>query len=259
MCKGLSHITAVVLAGGLGTRLRSVVGERPKVLAEVAGRPFLAYLLDQLAAAGVRRAVLCTGYQAERVRTTFGESYRELAIEHSAETTPMGTGGALRMALPRVESSTVLVANGDSWCQADLPAFLNRHRQTGALGSLLLTHVPDASRYGSVGADASGRITRFEEKKPEASPGWINAGIYLFERELLAAIPPKETISLERQVFPAWIGRGLFGFKLGGRFVDIGTPESLAEAERFFGRDGWDLATSQFNLIHHRASPMGSG
>jgi D-glycero-alpha-D-manno-heptose 1-phosphate guanylyltransferase len=232
--ENLADVTAVVLAGGLGTRLRSVVGDRPKVLAEVAGRPFLAYLLDHLAGAGIRRAVLCTGYRAELVRAAFGERYAELGLRYSVESAPLGTGGALRAALPLLESPTVLVMNGDSYCEAELAAFFEQHRQAAAVGSLLLTRVANASRYGRVETDDSGRITQFAEKSRQQSPGWINAGIYLLQQELLDVMPSNETISLERQIFPAWIGSGLYGFKSGGRFIDIGVPEAFAKAADFF-------------------------
>jgi len=245
--ENLSNITAAILAGGLGTRLRGVVADRPKVLAEIAGRPFLAYLLDQLAAAGIRRAVLCTGYRADLVQAAFGERYGGLSLQYSPESAPLGTGGALRAALPWLQSSTILVANGDSWCQADLAAFHRQHQQIGACGSLLLTKVADASRYGRVDVDPSGWITDFAEKASAATQGWINAGIYLLQREVLSVVPPAEATSLERQVFPALIGRGLYGCKTGGRFIDIGTPESFAQAAEFFAdRDGATLVPSPF-------------
>jgi NDP-sugar pyrophosphorylase family protein len=230
----LSGLTAVILAGGLGTRLRSVVSDRPKILAEIAGRPFLAYLLDRVIAAGVRHAVLCTGYRADQVRATFGEQYGPLVVDYSVESRPLGTGGALRAALPRMHSETVLVFNGDSWCDADLAAFEVDHRRVQATGSLLLTEVDDTSRYGRVDTDDANRITHFAEKSATTSAGWINAGIYLLQRHLLLEIPEKEMVSLEREVFPAWIGRGLYGWRRGGRFLDIGTPESLQQAAGFF-------------------------
>ena len=109
-------VTAAILAGGLGTRLRSVVKDRPKVLAEIRGVPFLTYLLDQLAAAGVRDVVLCTGYMGEQVRSAFGDSYGGMCLSYSQESSPLGTAGALRLALPLFKSSSVLVMNGDSFC-----------------------------------------------------------------------------------------------------------------------------------------------
>jgi D-glycero-alpha-D-manno-heptose 1-phosphate guanylyltransferase len=231
---GLSTITAAVLAGGLGTRLRSVTGDRAKVLAEIAGRPFLAYLLDQLSAVGIRRVVLCTGYRSDQVEAAFGARYGSLALEYSREPAPLGTGGALRLALSRLSSSMVLVANGDSYCDADLKAFWRWHNSSNARGSLLLAKVPDTSRFGRVSTDDGGQITHFAEKRSPASPGWINAGLYLLERDILAQIPTGIMTSLESQVFPRLIGQGLYGFKAAGSFIDIGTPESFAQATAFF-------------------------
>jgi len=230
----LSEMTAAVLAGGAGERLRSAVADRPKVLAEVAGRPFLAILLDQLLAAGVRRAVLCTGYLADQVRAAFGDAYGDLALAYSRETAPLGTGGALRQALPLLNSDPALVLNGDSYCQADLLGLAAWHAAHDAAGTLLLTKVPDTTRYGRVEVDADGRVLRFDEKGASAGPGWVNAGVYVLGRALLASIPAGKATSLERETFPAWTGRGLRGWQGGGRFLDIGTPQAYASAEDFF-------------------------
>ena len=230
----LRDVTAVILAGGLGTRLRPVVADRPKVLAEVHGRPFLAFLLDQLAAAGIRDVVLCIGYRGEQVRAAFGEAYGALRLRYSQESRLLGTAGALRLALPLLHSDPVLVMNGDSFCEADLASFTRWHRRRGAAATLLLARVPDTGRYGRVELDAEGRVLRFEEKGSPGGPGWVNAGVYLLSRRLLSTIPAGRPVSLEREVFPAWIGRGLYGHRSTGRFLDIGTPEAYATAEAFF-------------------------
>jgi NDP-sugar pyrophosphorylase family protein len=229
----LSAITTAILAGGLGTRLRSVVSDRPKVLAEVNGRPFLAYLLDQLTAAGVRRTVLCTGYLGEMVEQVFGDSFGAMQLLYSRETQPLGTGGALREALPKLHSSTVLVLNGDSLCEVDLPAFVETHVASHAAVSLVLTRVDDTSRYGRVETEADGRVRSFVEKAESQGPGWINAGVYLIERSMLQSLPAGVDISLERTVFPSLIGRGLYGNCCGGRFIDVGQPESYHAAREF--------------------------
>ena len=235
--KNLSHITAAILAGGLGSRLRPVVADRPKVLAEVGGRPFIFYLLDQLAAVSVQRVVLCTGYLADLVKDTLGETYGPMNLLYSREPSPLGTGGALCFALPLLESETVLVLNGDSFCEANLRAFSLVHRLRGAQASLLLAEVTDTGRFGWVELDEEGRITGFREKGKATGGGWVNGGIYLINRALLETIPPQQTVSLEQDLFPAWIGRGLYGFRSQGRFIDIGVPESLAGAETFFHQE----------------------
>lgn len=225
----LSGVTALILAGGLGTRLRSVVGDRSKVVAEVLGRPFLSYLLDQLEEAGVRRALLCTGHLEESVRR-LGESHRGLSLAFSSEESPLGTGGALRKALAAADGDAFLALNGDSFCGVDLGAFWASWSARESPGSLVLVRSPDPSRFGRVETDAGGRVTAFREKDDSGGPGWINAGVYGLGRSLLESIPPGRPVSLEREVLPAWIGRGLRGWRVDAPFVDIGTPDGLALA-----------------------------
>jgi D-glycero-alpha-D-manno-heptose 1-phosphate guanylyltransferase len=224
--------TAAVLAGGLGTRLARVNGPRPKVLADVLGRPFLAFLLDSLAAAGVERVVLCTGYRGEQVRAYFGDAYRGLGLVYSREPVPLGTAGALRLALPFLADDPVLVANGDSYCHADLGALWTAHRASHAAATLLLTEVADTARYGSVAVDDEGRVVRFAEKA-SAGPGWISAGVYLLSRRFIEGIEPGKAVSLECEVLPSWIGRGLHGHRSAGAFIDIGTPQTYRAAGAF--------------------------
>ena len=230
--EGVQAITTAILAGGLGTRLRSVVGDRPKVLASVGGRPFLAYLLEQLLSHGITHAVLCTGYLGEQVPSVFGEAYRGIRLSYSREATPLGTGGALRLALPFFESESVLVMNWDSYCAADLRAFWAWHSARRAQASLLLRHMPETARYGRVRVDEAGRVLGFDEKSVVSGPGWINAGIYLLSRRLLRTIRPGQVVSLEREMFPAWAGQGLLcGYQSEGDVLDIGTPESFAASQ----------------------------
>jgi NDP-sugar pyrophosphorylase family protein len=232
-------VTAAILAGGLGTRLRSVVAGRPKVLASVGGRPYLTHLLDQLAAASVREVVLLTGHAAEQVRDTLGESHAGLRLVYSAEPAPLGTGGALRNALPHLSAQTVLLLNGDSYCDVDLAALVQFHRAESAEASLVLVRVPDASRFGQVRMGRTGRVLRFEEKGETQVSGWINAGVYLIDRALVAEVPPGRAMSLERDLLPGWVAeRRVRGYRCDGRFLDIGTPESYAEAEEFFAAAG---------------------
>src|SRR5258708_15408368 len=231
---GLPNVTAAILAGGLGTRLRAVVTDRPKPMAEVRGRPFLMYLLDQLIAAGLTNAVLCTGYRAEQVRNRLGERYGVMHLTYSQETQPLGTGGALRQALPFLTSDIVLVMNGDSICECDLGKFWIWHQQRQTALSLLLNRVGDISQYGQVKVDDTGRVTEFVEKNPNSGPGWVNAGVYLIAKNLIADLPAGCAVSLEYEVFPSLIGKGLYGYQADGRFLDIGTPETYQRANRFF-------------------------
>jgi D-glycero-alpha-D-manno-heptose 1-phosphate guanylyltransferase len=230
----LDLTTAIVLAGGVGSRLRPVVSDRPKALAPIRGRPFLAYLLDVLEAAGISQVVLCTGYMAAQVEEAFGPAFGKMRLAYSRETKPLGTGGALRAAVTHVTAESVLVMNGDSFCAFDLPGMAAEHRAREAEATILLTEVPDTRRFGRVRIGDGGRLLAFEEKGAQCGPGWINAGVYLLQRPLLETIPPDRPVSLEGEVFPAWIDRGFYGCTVAGRFLDIGTPESFAEAEAFF-------------------------
>jgi NDP-sugar pyrophosphorylase family protein len=226
------YIPALILAGGLGTRLRGVLPDTPKVLAPVAGRPFLAHLLDALAACCCRHVTLCTGYKAEQIEAAFGTSYKTMAIRYSREEQPLGTGGALRQAAAAQPGEWFLAMNGDSYVHCDLEDFTDWSLAAGFAGSLVLTRVEDAGRFGTVTADDSGRIVGFEEKRGLAEPGWINAGVYMLARERLLSLPERGPVSLEREGFPQWLGR-LGGYRAPGPFLDIGTPESLSQAEAF--------------------------
>lgn len=229
----MSRTTAAILAGGLGTRLRSVVADRPKVLAPVLGRPYLAYLLEQVATAGIRKCVLCTGHMADQVQAAFGEDFQGMELLYSREDSPLGTGGALRQALPGLTGDRVLVLNGDSYCDVDLLDFQKFHAAQCTDASMVLVRVADSSRFGRVSVGVDGRIQRFEEKTPGAGPGWINAGIYCLSPGVIAGIPEGQAVSLEREVFPGLVARGMSGYQTEGQFLDIGTPESYAAAERF--------------------------
>ena len=234
----LGAIPALVLAGGLGTRLRPALDRLPKVLAPVHGRPFLARILAQLAAAGTREVWLCTGHGADQVAAAFGDTYGPLRLCYAREPAPLGTGGALGRAAALCGAELVLALNGDSFCEADLAAFLDWHRRRRAAASLVCTRIPDCSRYGRVGLATDGAVRHFEEKTTRPEPGWINAGIYLIASRLLKLIPADRAVSLERDLFPAWIGDGLYGWTGGGRFLDIGTPLAYAAATAFFAPPG---------------------
>ncbi len=232
--QALSDVTAIILAGGLGTRLHSVFPQRPKVLAEVRGRPFLAYLLDQMASWDIRKVVLCTGYLGEQITRCFHDSYKNLRLVYSREESPLGTAGALRKAWPLLDSDSGLILNGDSYCRADLGSFWIWHCRQGGEMTLMLIESSDTERYGKVETDEEGRILRFDEKPPEGGKGWINAGVYACGSRFVQSIPERYPISLERDIFPSWMSGGLYGYKTPGQFLDIGTPESYRLAEKFF-------------------------
>lgn len=234
----LASVPVAVLAGGLGTRLRPVIGDRAKVLAAVDGRPFLTRVLDQLAAAGFRDVVLCTGFCADEVEAALGATHGPLRLRYSPEPSPLGTGGALRLALPLLDGPDVLVLNGDSFCEVDLAALTVLHRTRGHAATLVAVEVPDTSPYGRLEIGDDDRVRRFSEKQEHGGAGWINAGIYLLARTLIAALPAGRPLSLERDALPEWAAAALlYGSRVRGRFIDIGTPGAYSGASRFFRGD----------------------
>jgi NDP-sugar pyrophosphorylase family protein len=229
--------TVLILAGGFGTRLKEIVADHPKVLAPVRGRPFLTYLLDQVAVAGFSSVVLATGYRADEVENTLGSSYGPLSLEYSPEPSPLGTAGAIAHAKPLLSPGPCLVMNGDSICLADLARYWEWARARDAAVALVLAHVKDPRRFGSVRlSEENEQIVSFEEKSPDLGAKWINAGIYYLSDSFLDSLEQGRNASLERDVLPNWIGRGMYGWKTDAPFLDIGVPESYAEAAEFIGR-----------------------
>jgi D-glycero-alpha-D-manno-heptose 1-phosphate guanylyltransferase len=228
---------AIVLAGGLGTRLRSVVPDLPKPMAPVAGRPFLAWVLDDLVAAGFESAVLAVGYRHEAIHAHFGDLYRGMALRYSIEDTPLGTGGAIRLAADHVTERPIFVLNGDTYLELDYRAMLDAHRQAQTSLSVAVCSVPDVSRYGALEL-GSGRIHGFLEKG-RAGPGFINAGVYLLASDILRQIPAGEPFSFEQQLLVPRIGElRPLAFHTEGRFIDIGIPEDFERAQQMFAVKG---------------------
>lgn len=226
-------VTPVILAGGLGTRLRPISADRPKVLMLILGRPFIAFLLDRLAEAGVKEVVLAVGYQAEAVREAVGDRHGPIRVRYSVEPEPIGTGGALRLAADHSDGKLFLVLNGDSYCAVEIPAFLAHHRSTGAPGTIALVHREDTHDYGRVDLGKNDRIEGFLEKSDSAGAGWVNAGVYAFERKLVETIPTGRAVSLEREMFPSWTAKKVRGYRTTAPLYDIGTPDRFAGAEAF--------------------------
>lgn len=224
---------AIVLVGGLGTRLRGVVPDLPKPLAPVAGRPFLAYLLDQLTAGGLRRIILATGYMAEKIEQAIGDRWGEAEIVYSREPAPLGTGGAIRLAAAMVRGEGVHLANGDTFLRFD-PADLERRvREQGATIGVALAKVPDVGRYGAVRTQ-HGRVVSFQEKGGHG-PGLINAGSYFLTPSAIDRLPSVTPYSFENEVLvPASLAGDLTAFDETRDFIDIGVPEDFARAQGMF-------------------------
>lgn len=228
---------ALILAGGLGTRLQSVVSDRAKPVAVVHDTPFVAWMMRHVAGqGGISRFVLCTGHLSSTVRNALGNACAGIPVHYSEEPEPLGTGGALRHALDQARVRPPFLAlNGDTFLGLELQRMLAAFepRRTDVL--MALTRVEDGARYGKVDCEGS-RISGFREKGI-AGPGWINAGVYLFSRtgaERLAASPRRH--SLEKDVFPDCVEAGrLMAYRSRGRFLDIGIPQDYLRAAALFG------------------------
>jgi D-glycero-alpha-D-manno-heptose 1-phosphate guanylyltransferase len=223
---------AVLLVGGMGTRLQSVLPSTPKPLAVVGNMPFLELLVLQLRSQGIHRMVMCTGHLADQIEEEFGDGHKwDVAIEYSKESRPLGTAGAVKFAKGYFQKdSDFLVMNGDSFMQIDFRELIRFHRKHGGLTSMAVRRVPDASRFGTVEVDAHNRVVGFREKMEIHVPGIINAGVYLFNRAILQHIPDGRA-SLEKDVFPGLLEHGVYALEQHGMFIDIGTPEDYARAQ----------------------------
>jgi mannose-1-phosphate guanylyltransferase len=230
----LDLVDVLVLAGGLGTRIRSVLGETPKLLAPIGDRRYIDLLFDWLRRFGARRVVLALGYGAEAIcRYIESHPASDLNISSVVEPSPLGTAGAVRFARSSLHSDPVVVINGDTLIDADLCALLARHRAAAGLGTLLCANVDDAGRYGRLVLNDSGHITGFVEKDPNfRGAAVVSAGVYVLSGALLDEIAAGNATSIEYDVFQKLPAATLAGHTDSFEFLDIGTPESLSAANR---------------------------
>jgi mannose-1-phosphate guanylyltransferase len=225
-------VIAVVLVGGAGTRLRPLTNDRPKPMLPIAGRPFLAHMLDRIADAGVERVIFSCGYLPDPIVAFFGDSYRGMQLTYAVEPEPMDTAGAIRFAAFGAVDGPFLALNGDILAEASLAELAAFHVVRDARATLTLTEVADPSRYGLVLLDQDANVTAFLEKPedPGPPPYRINAGAYVLDPSVFELIPPGQRVNIEREVFPRLVGQGLVGYVSTGYWNDIGTPESYLAA-----------------------------
>ena len=234
----------IVLAGGLGTRLRSVITDRPKVMAPVFGRPFLEWQLEQLTRSGLQRFVLAVGYLAQQIKDYFGNGSRwGWEITYAVEPILLGTAGAIRNAALAANTQLqpdepFLVINGDTYLEADFGELLDAHLTHRYLVTIALAYTENASRYGKVQLTDRGRVETFNEKCSKPVPGLVNAGVYVLDPPILSFIPCGRAVSIEHEIFPKLIssGRAIQGVPIQGPFVDIGTPEGYQQFVTLIGR-----------------------
>ena len=224
---------AIILCGGLATRLGETVKTLPKILLEIAGKTVLEWQIHLLKDAGVTEIVLASGHLHEVLYERVGEVYAGMPIRYAKEEKRLGTGGAIQNAMQQIETSPFFVLNGDILlANFSLREMLAQFRK-GVAGVLLSVHVADIRPYGEIVADSEGKIQAFREKQPTCRPGYINGGIYLFDRSITDAFPKtQEVFSLERDVFPSV--SHLWTLQTDADWIDIGVPERLAYAREHF-------------------------
>jgi D-glycero-alpha-D-manno-heptose 1-phosphate guanylyltransferase len=225
-------IEAIILAGGEGKRLRPVVRELPKPMAEVAGRPFLWWLLSRLSVQGVGRVVLSVGYKAEAIQGYFGPEFQGMEILYALEHEPLGTGGAIRLALQQVNQRHALVLNGDTYTDTDVRNLVAKFESSTTDLAMTVTYLDDVSRYGTIVIEKeSDTVIGFVEKQG-SSAGYINAGIYCLSRDIFEKYSTPEKFSFERDFMPARLEElRPVAFKGADAFIDIGIPEDYERAQ----------------------------
>jgi len=225
---------AIILVGGLGTRLKSVVSDLPKPMADVAGRPFLAYLLDYCKEQNIQRVVLCAGYKHETIEDYFGHFYKGIELVYSIEDEPLGTGGALRKGMELLNSPVVLFLNGDSICKVSICEMANVYRKNQADMVLAIKKTYNFDRYGTVVLQEQkheNRIIKFEEKKL-LTEGFINVGVTLINPEIIKKLAPAQKFSFEKDILETHTNSlKLFALETQEYFVDIGIPEDYTLAQ----------------------------
>jgi D-glycero-alpha-D-manno-heptose 1-phosphate guanylyltransferase len=230
----IEGVDTVILCGGLGTRLKGVAKDLPKPMVDIHGKPFLDIIIDYIASFGFRRFILCSGYKADVIAEYYKKKNDGLEYVLSEEDAPLGTGGAVVQARNLISSKVFLGLNGDSFCQIDLKKFFEFHLEKKANVSIALTSIDDPQDYGSIDLNENQEITGFNEKSATPSGcGLINTGIYLFDRRSMDSFPAGKKLSLEYDVFPSFVEKGLHGYVGSAQLYDIGTPQRLDTLRKY--------------------------
>jgi len=236
----LKTTDAFILCGGLGTRLRESIGETQKVITEVDGIPFLDYILKQLDSQGVGRVILGLGFKAETLEEHYSEHPFQFELAFSKEEELLGTGGAIKHACTKIQSDPFLVLNGDSYCEVDFEALIEFHKSKEAALSIVVSKVKDGRDFGGIRLDKSNRIAEFKEKDEGSTEFFVNAGIYCLNQKVFDMMPTEQKFSIETDIFQKQIIKDLYGFRIEGGFLDIGTPDRLEQAKTTFKKESSD-------------------
>lgn len=222
---------AIVLAGGLGTRLRSEIGEFPKSLAPINGKPFLIYVLDYLKSQGIKTVILSVGYKHEMIEQAIGTNYQGLSIIYAIESEPRGTGGGLKLALEKTKTDDIIVCNGDTIFEIDLHLLIKKHFENTSNCTIALKNMENVDRYGNVVIDDEGKIIAFHEKAFREK-ALINGGIYCIKRGILTHYPVNTPFSFETNYLENGTkAKKIFGVVFDNYFMDIGVPEDYKQFE----------------------------
>jgi D-glycero-alpha-D-manno-heptose 1-phosphate guanylyltransferase len=226
---------AIILAGGMGTRLSSILKDTPKALAPVNGKPFLDYQLDYLQVFGIEKVILSVGFLHEKIIDHYGDRYDDLAIEYAIEKEPLGTGGGLKMAMEMAAGPLVFALNGDTFFHIDYRKLLNAHRSKESKFTIVLREMEDVSRYGCIERDENRRITGFWEKNEKSGPGFINGGVYVINKRFFMLQDLPDSFSLEKDFLEQiYLKEKIYGILCRQYFLDIGIPEDYAKAQDDF-------------------------
>lgn len=226
---------AIILAGGKGTRLRKVVSDIPKPMANINGKPFLEYLFHYLSKNGITHIILSVGYKAELIRGYFGPEFNSVKISYANEETPLGTGGGILLAMQQAKSEDVFIINGDTLFNINLQKLAQHHYKKNAALSVALRKMEDGSRYGSVVIDEKNRIKAFREKNANAGNVLINGGTYLIDRTLFLKTKFPDKFSFEKDYLEKYFNTTKFyGFEFDEYFIDIGLPSAYEQAQNDF-------------------------
>ena len=223
----------ILLAGGLGTRLRSVVADRPKPLSLIAGRPFIEWQIEAMSAKGIERIVLAVGYLGEMIETHLGNRFAGCNLSYSYETSALGTGGAIRLAMKAVSDKYVFVSNGDTFIDCNFPALeASLKKNPELIASIAVIHAADADRYAFVSWDEKTAIVTKFLNKGEALSGWINAGLYCINRDKFIDMTADSNFSIEKDFFEVQVGNSLIAaVPSDSEFIDIGIPSDYNKAQ----------------------------
>lgn len=222
---------AVILAGGFGTRLRSVVSDVPKPMAPVAGKPFLNYLFEYLSKFKITSVVLCTGYKHEIIEHYFSNNFKDISIKYSVEDQPLGTGGAIKKAFNLIDSESAIILNGDTLFNVDLSEFIVSHKENNAEISMALKYLTNYDRYGSVVLE-NNQVVGFEEKQFKIK-GYINGGVYIVNKAVFEKFDLPKTFSFEKEILETKLSElNVHGYQSSAYFIDIGIPDDFKKAQK---------------------------